>query len=126
MQTKNYGDRKNKRHTNRQRRFCPFYSLSPQKQRIALARAIAGKPDILILDDITSRLDTETETALWKILNEKFPFITMVNISHKIASLVHSDEIVVFEKGEIIARGSHNELVNTHGIYQDVYKFQMF
>ncbi len=96
-----------------------------QKQRVALARALAGKPEILILDDITSRLDTETETALWKILNEKFPSITMVIISHKIASLIHSDEIVVLEKGEIIARGSHNELVNTPGIYQDIYKFQM-
>jgi ATP-binding cassette subfamily B multidrug efflux pump len=93
-----------------------------QKQRIALARALAGKPKILILDDCTASLDAQTETALWEGLHELIPSCITIVISHRAATLERADQILVFEKGAIVERGTHDELVQRRGVYHTLYE----
>jgi ATP-binding cassette subfamily B protein len=93
-----------------------------QKQRVALARALAGKPKILILDDCTASLDAETEAALWEGLHEVFPHCTTLVISHRAATLERADLILVFDRGKIVERGTHSELVSKKGVYHTLYE----
>jgi len=93
-----------------------------QKQRLALARALAGKPRILILDDCTSALDARTEAVLWDRLHEVMPDLTCFIITHRPATLELVDHIIVLERGEIAERGNHAELMNRNGIYTRVYR----
>jgi ATP-binding cassette subfamily B multidrug efflux pump len=93
-----------------------------QKQRIALARALAGKPKILILDDCTASLDAQTETALWEGLHELIPSCITIVISHRAATLERADQILVFERGVIVERGTHDELVQKRGVYHTLYE----
>ena len=93
-----------------------------QKQRLALARALAGKPNILILDDCTSALDSKTETALWQRLEEVLPEMTSILITHRPDTLENSDMIYVLENGSIIESGKHNILMNSNGSYSKIYK----
>ena len=95
-----------------------------QKQRIAIARALCINPSILILDDATSAVDMETEfkiqTALKEAMKERTTFI----IAHRISSLKHADEIIVFDNGEIVERGVHEFLMKNNGPYQRIYEIQ--
>jgi ATP-binding cassette, subfamily B, multidrug efflux pump len=93
-----------------------------QKQRIALARALAGKPQILILDDCTASLDAQTETALWEGLQKVFPECATIVISHRAATLERANLILVFERGKIVERGTHYELVSKKGVYHTLYE----
>jgi len=93
-----------------------------QKQRIALARALAGKPKILILDDCTASLDAQTETALWEGLKKVFPQCATIVISHRAATLERANLILVFERGKIVERGTHHELVSKKGVYHTLYE----
>ena len=95
-----------------------------QKQRITLARSIIKDPSILILDDTTSALDVETEAAIQKNLKSIYKGKTTFIIAHRISSIKNSDLILVLDNGEIIERGTHEELINAHGHYYDVYKEQ--
>ena len=96
-----------------------------QKQRVAIARALLGKSKVLILDDAFSSLDTGTENEIFKRLKEKVKGITTIIISHRISTVKSADMIIVFDKGRIIERGTHEELVGLEGAYYKVYKNQM-
>ncbi len=93
-----------------------------QKQRLALARALVGKPKILILDDCTSALDSKTESALWDRLDEVLPDLTAILITHRPDTLERVDRIYVMEDGRIIESGTHNELLAAAGDYERIYR----
>jgi ATP-binding cassette subfamily B protein len=93
-----------------------------QKQRLALARALVGKPKILILDDCTSALDARTEAALWDRLHEVMPQLTCFIITHRTATLELCDNIVVLEGGQIVEIGNHADLVRRKGQYHRLYQ----
>lgn len=95
-----------------------------QKQRISIARAICLDPSILILDDATSAVDMETEFKIQGALREVMNGRTTFIIAHRISSLKHADEILVLDNGEIVERGTHDELVQRDGLYQRVYNIQ--
>lgn len=95
-----------------------------QKQRIAIARAICVNPSILILDDATSAVDMETEFKIQQALQEVMKGRTTFIIAHRISSLKHADEILVLDRGKIVERGVHEQLVNQNGLYQRVYDIQ--
>jgi len=95
-----------------------------QKQRLSLARAIAADPAILILDDTTSAVDMETEHGIQKALKEKYSDRTRIVIAHRISSVKPADLIIVLEAGEIIERGSHEELVAMKGAYYGLFMSQ--
>jgi ATP-binding cassette subfamily B protein len=92
-----------------------------QKQRLALARALAGGPKILILDDCTSALDARTEAALWDRLHEVMPDLTCFIITHRPATLELADKIMVLDDGAIVEQGTHPELIQQEGVYYRLY-----
>jgi ATP-binding cassette subfamily B protein len=93
-----------------------------QKQRLALARALVGKPKILILDDCTSALDSRTEAALWDRLHEVMPEMTAILITHRPDTLERADNIFVLEEGKVIETGRHHHLMGSGGQYSKIYK----
>ena len=95
-----------------------------QKQRIAIARALLKNPKILILDDATSAVDMETEQEIQAGFQEVMAGRTTFIIAHRISSLRHADEILVLDKGRVVQRGKHADLINVEGPYQDVYRIQ--
>ena len=95
-----------------------------QKQRISIARAILKSPEILIFDDSTSALDLKTEADLYNELKRKCPDTTKIIIAQRIASVRQADKILVMSNGEIVDSGSHDELMRTSEIYQDIYYSQ--
>jgi ATP-binding cassette subfamily B protein len=97
-----------------------------QKQRLALARALVGKPKILILDDCTSALDSRTETALWERLHEVMPDMTAILITHRPDTLETADIIYVMDEGKITESGQHTELIMAESLYARIYRrFQL-
>jgi len=95
-----------------------------QKQRIAIARAFLIRPKVLILDDSTSALDMETEHRIQLALRQVMEGRTVFIIAHRISSLRHADEIVVLDKGHVVQRGRHEELVRLPGLYRETYRTQ--
>ena len=96
-----------------------------QKQRVAIARALLLDPRILILDESTSSVDTETERALQEALSELMKGRTTLIISQRVASVVGADEIVVLDGGRIVQRGRHSGLLENPGLYRDMYEMQV-
>ena len=96
-----------------------------QKQRMAIARAIIKKPEILIFDDSTSALDLSTEAKLHKALRENLSGVTVIMIAQRIASVMRADKIAVLENGSICAFGTHKELMESSSVYRDIYYSQM-
>lgn len=96
-----------------------------QKQRILLARALAGDPDILILDDSSSALDYKTDAQLRKALAQHFQNTTTIIIAQRISSIRHADHILVLEEGRMVGYGTHQELVETNTHYREISETQM-
>ena len=97
---------------------------SGQKQLIALARALATKPKILILDEATSSLDSETESLIQRSLNELKGSVTLIVVAHRLSTVRHSDEILALSHGQIIERGTHSVLMNNNGYYAKLNRFE--
>ncbi len=96
-----------------------------QKQRISMARALITHPEILILDDSLSAVDTETEDTILKHLNTFMKGRTTIIISHRISSIKNCDKIIVLDKGEIVETGSHKDIIKNEGLYKMLYEQQL-
>jgi ATP-binding cassette subfamily B protein len=96
-----------------------------QKQRTSIARAIMRQPRILILDDALSAVDTYTEERILQRLREFMKGRTSIIISHRISTVKDADVIIVLQNGEIVERGTHEELVGLKGIYADLHQKQL-
>lgn len=96
-----------------------------QKQRLLIARSLAGNPDILILDDATSALDYKTDSIVRKAINENFANTTTLIVTQRISSIKFCDHILVIEDGDTIGYGTHDELMNSCSVYKEIYISQM-
>ncbi|HMO59537.1 MAG TPA: ABC transporter ATP-binding protein [Roseiflexaceae bacterium] len=96
-----------------------------QKQRLALARALLARPAVLVLDDATSAVDVATEARIQQALTALPDRPTQIVVAQRISSVLHADTILVLDKGQIVARGSHAELIRTSPIYREIYDSQI-
>lgn len=95
-----------------------------ERQRLTIARAVLKNPPILILDEATSSLDTESERLVQDAINNMMKKRTSIVIAHRLSTIRHADEIIVLQKGEIAERGNHNELMAKGGIYRRLVELQ--
>jgi subfamily B ATP-binding cassette protein MsbA len=95
-----------------------------QRQRISIARALLANPRILILDEATSNLDTESESYIQKSLQELMKDRTTFVIAHRLSTIQQADQILVIEEGNVVERGKHQELLDKKGRYFDLYTYQ--
>ncbi len=95
-----------------------------QRQRISIARAILKDPKILILDEATSDVDTETEMLIQRSIDEITANRTTFSIAHRLSTIKDADKIVVLEDGEIVERGTHAELLDDDGLYANLWGVQ--
>ena len=96
-----------------------------QKQRLLIARSLAAKPDILILDDASSALDYKTDANLRNEINKNFNDTTQIIVAQRISSIMYCDYIMVLEEGHVVGYGKHDELLNTVDVYKEIYDSQM-
>lgn len=96
-----------------------------QKQRLSIARAIAGKPPIFLFDDSFSALDYKTDAVLRKALHEKLSGATVIIVAQRISTILHADQIIVLDDGRIVGIGRHEELLQTCEAYQEIAKSQL-
>jgi subfamily B ATP-binding cassette protein MsbA len=97
-----------------------------QRQRISIARAVLKNPPILILDEATSALDTESEKLVQEALENLMMNRTSIVIAHRLSTIKKADQICVFHEGEIVERGTHEELLVLGGIYKKLHSMQNF
>jgi len=95
-----------------------------ERQRITIARAVLKNPPILILDEATSSLDTESEKLVQDAINNMMQNRTCIVIAHRLSTIRHADEIVVLKNGSIVERGTHQELVALNGVYKKLVEMQ--
>lgn len=96
-----------------------------QRQRVLVARALAGHPEILLLDDSSSALDYKTDAALRQALRQEYAGTTTIIAAQRVSSLLHADHILVLDEGKEIGYGTHEELIKTCEIYQDIASSQL-
>ncbi len=96
-----------------------------QKQRIAIARALLLRPEILILDDSTSSVDVETETKIQDAMKTWLKDSTSFVVAQRISTVLHADKIIVVDEGQIVAQGTHGELMQSSPVYQEIYDSQL-
>ena len=95
-----------------------------ERQRLTIARAVVKNPPILILDEATSSLDTESERLVQDAINNMMQNRTSIVIAHRLSTIRHADEIIVLQKGEIVERGNHDELMKKQGYYYRLVQMQ--
>ena len=101
------------------------YRLSGgERQRIALARVILKDPRILILDEATSSLDSESEVLIQEALKRVMASRTSIVIAHRLSTILAADQILVFNRGNIVEKGTHGELLKQNGVYARLYQTQ--
>ena len=95
-----------------------------ERQRLTIARAVIKNPPILILDEATSSLDTESERLVQDAINNMMQNRTSIVIAHRLSTIRHADEIIVLQKGEIVERGTHDQLLSQNGFYRKLVEMQ--
>jgi ATP-binding cassette subfamily B protein/subfamily B ATP-binding cassette protein MsbA len=95
-----------------------------ERQLLAFARALVFKPDVLILDEATSNIDTETEILIQDALKKLIKGRTTIAVAHRLSTIQNSDKIIVLHKGRIVEMGNHQELLQNEGMYYDLYRLQ--
>ena len=95
-----------------------------QRQRLAIARALLKNAPILVLDEATSQLDTESESSVQKALHNLMQGRTTLVIAHRLSTVMSAEAIVVMERGKIVERGTHAELLELGGLYKRLYDLQ--
>ncbi len=113
---------------------CPMATTSPSlsaarhclpaKQLLAFARALASDPSILVLDEATANIDTETELLIQDALPKLIAGRTTIVVAHRLSTIQHADKIIVIHKGRIREEGTHQELLAKRGLYYDLYRLQ--
>ena len=96
-----------------------------QKQRLAIARAIAKHPKIFVFDDSFSALDMKTDAALRKALDDKIKDATVIIVAQRVSTILHADQILVLEEGKIVGKGTHEELLKNCEEYLQIAKSQL-
>ena len=96
-----------------------------QKQRLAIARAIAKDPKIFIFDDSFSALDLKTDAALRKALAENVKDSTVIIVAQRISTILHAEQILVLDDGKVVGKGTHEELLRSCEVYQEIAKSQL-
>lgn len=95
-----------------------------QKQRIMLARALALNPKVLLLDDFTARVDSQTEQQILKNIQTNYPDITLISVTQKISAIEHYDQIILLMEGDVLAQGTHEKLLESSPEYVQIFKSQ--
>lgn len=95
-----------------------------EKQRVSIARAILANKKILVLDEATSALDSETESDIQKDLEKLMGGRTSIIIAHRLSTIMSADLIVVMDKGRIVQKGTHSELISKEGLYKKLWGLQ--
>ena len=95
-----------------------------QKQRVAIARAILKDPDLIILDEATSALDSESERLVQDGLHKLMQNRSAIIIAHRLSTVMHADEILVLERGSVLERGNHKQLMDESGLYAKLFHMQ--
>ena len=96
-----------------------------QRQLLSFARTLAYNPAILVLDEATANIDTETESLITEALERLMDGRTTIMVAHRLSTIQHADTIIVMHKGRIVERGNHQELLRQDGLYKKLYELQL-
>ena len=96
-----------------------------QRQLISFARTLAYKPSILVLDEATANIDTETESLITEAMEKLMTGRTTIMVAHRLSTIQHADKIMVMDKGRIVESGNHQELLAQNGVYRKLYDLQL-
>jgi ATP-binding cassette subfamily B protein len=97
---------------------------SGERQLISFARALVYQPSLMILDEATANIDSETETIIQQSLEKMMTISTMIIVAHRLSTIQHSDRIIVMQQGEIKESGTHQNLLSKKGLYYNLYLLQ--